>query len=88
MKTDWLHAYILVIGGVSGLWFLVMALSKEHKEATKWHRKQTETFRRHADQSHELLRQMKKSNRLLRELIAELRTARQAPDPPPPELSN
>ena len=88
MKSDWFTPCALLICGV-GFSVLVLALHKNYKESVRWSRKQTEAHRRNLDQSDQLLRQLKKSNRLLRKLIAEMQTARQAPEPLPlPELSH
>lgn len=90
MKTALIVFYAFFICGGVLFPLVVLRFYRDYREAARWHRKRTETYRKHLEQSEESLRQTRKSNRLrskeivlLRELIAELRTTRQPPDPPP-----
>ena len=92
--TEWALIYALVICALANLSFIALARHKDHKEAVKL---QHELYRKHMDESQQSLAQVQESNRirsnevvLLRELVAELRAARQTPEPPsaPGQLSN
>jgi hypothetical protein len=95
--TEWVLIYALVICVLANLWFIALVRHKDHKEAVELYREHGEVYRKHMelsrksmDESQQSLDQVQESNRirseevvLLRELVAELRAARQAPDPPP-----